>query len=295
MNMISPTLGAPLCPDPAHRLHSRLAALNAARFTPALPGPHAPPDPSPALAEEAAYLQTARARVTAAASAAPTEAHAFLSWFEALAQTGPGQSDPLFPWLATQASLSQMRWFLAQEIAGEAGFDDLTAMTLLGMPLRPKLALAANFWDEMGRGNPRGMHGPMLQALADHLDLHLPRPEIVWQSLALANTMAGLAANRAYAFHSIGALGVIELTAPARAAHVAAGLRRLGVPAKFRHYFALHAVLDVKHSATWNAEVIAPLVQEDPRRATAIAEGALMRLACGAACFARYRAELGLN
>jgi hypothetical protein len=72
-------------------------------------------------------------------------------------------------------------------------------------------------------------------------------------------------------------------------------LRRLGVAAKFRHYFSLHAVLDVKHSAAWNAEVIAPLVEEDPRRATAIAEGALMRLACGAACFARYRREFGLG
>jgi hypothetical protein len=107
--------------------------------------------------------------------------------------------------------------------------------------------------------------------------------------------MAGLAAHRQYAFHSVGALGVVELTAPGRAAQVDAGLRRLGVPAKFRHYFALHAVLDVKHSAAWNAEVIGPLVEEDPRRATAIAEGALMRLECGAACFARYRAEFGLS
>jgi hypothetical protein len=135
----------------------------------------------------------------------------------------------------------------------------------------------------------------MLQALATHLDLNLPPEAIVWQSLALANTMAGLAANRCFAFHSIGALGVIELTAPGRAAQVAAGLRRLGVPAKFRHYFALHAVLDVKHSATWNAEVIAPLIQQDPSRATAIAEGALMRLECGSACYARYRDEFALN
>jgi hypothetical protein len=139
------------------------------------------------------------------------------------------------------------------------------------------------------------MHGPMLQALAAHLELNLPMHDVVWQSLALANTMAGLAANRRYAFQSVGALGVVELTAPGRAAQVAAGLRRCGVPGKFRHYFSLHAILDVKHSATWNAEVIAPLVEQDPRRATAIAEGALMRLACGAACFARYRGAFGLG
>jgi hypothetical protein len=280
--------------DAAHSLQCRLAALNSARVTPCLPEDAAQTDVASALAEETAFLAAARNRVKATASAAPTGARDFLAWFENLSLTGPGQNDPLFPWLATACTLAEMRWFLAQEIAGEAGFDDLTAMTLLGMPTRPKLELAANFWDEMGRGAPRGMHGPMLQALAKHLALDLPNHAVVWQSLALANTMAGLAAARHYAFQSIGALGVIELTAPGRAAQVGAGLRRLGVPGKFRHYFALHAVLDVKHSAAWNAEVIVPLVEEDPRRATAIAEGALMRLECGAACFARYRAEFGL-
>ncbi len=280
--------------DAAHRLHCRLAALNRKRLTPRLPDGDDTDDFTSALAEEAAFLDAARRKVMAAASAAPTDARSFVAWFEELAATGPGQGDSLFPWLATESSLSEMRWFLAQEIAGEAGFDDLIAMTLVGMPVRPKLALAANFWDEMGRGGARGMHGPMLELLARHLDLHLPADGVVWQALALANTTAGLSAIRQYAFHSIGALGVIELTAPDRAAQVAAGLSRLGVPAKYRHYFSLHAVLDVKHSLVWNAEVIMPLVEEDPRRATAIAEGALMRLECGAACFARYKAEFRL-
>ena len=62
--------------------------------------------------------------------------------------------------------------------------------------------------------------------------------------------------------------------------------------AKNRTYFDLHATLDVKHSAAWNAEAIHPAVEEDARRATAIAEGALMRLTCGARCFEQYRREL---
>ena len=66
------------------------------------------------------------------------------------------------------------------------------------------------------------------------------------------------------------------------------------MPAGDRHYFDLHAVLDVKHSDAWNAEALHPLVEADPSLAPAIAEGALMRLECGAACFRRYRRELGL-
>lgn len=104
--------------------------------------------------------------------------------------------------------------------------------------------------------------------------------------------MAGMALTRRYAYHSVGALGAIELTAPARAALVNEGLDRLGFPAHIRHYYSLHAVLDVRHSQTWNAEVILPLVEQDPSIATSIAEGALMRLRCGAACFERYRAQL---
>ena len=155
--------------------------------------------------------------------------------------------------------------------------------------------LARNFWDEMGRGKPKGMHGPLLETLAQSLGLNPKIESTVWESLALANTMAGLASNRRYAYHSIGALGVIEMTAPGRAAAVAAGLKRLGVPAGHRHYFDLHSILDVKHSLSWNAEVILPLVEDMPEAAHAIGEGALMRLECGRRCFERYRRELELT
>ena len=59
----------------------------------------------------------------------------------------------------------------------------------------------------------------------------------------------------------VGALGVIEMTAPTRAGYVDRGLRRLAISGKERHYFALHAVLDVKHSETWNREILRSLVQ----------------------------------
>jgi hypothetical protein len=187
-----------------------------------------------------------------------------------------------------------MRWFLTQEAAGEAGFEDLTAYAQVRLPVRAKLELARNYWDEMGRGNPKGMHGPMLDQLVVALGLEPTIDTTAWESLALANAMTAMATTRRYAWHAVGALGVIELTAPARSAATAAGLRRLGISGKVRHYFDLHAVLDVKHSQAWNQEAIGPLVAEDPRRAAAIAEGALIRLRCGERCFARYRAELGM-
>ncbi len=279
-------------------LHVRLAAFNHDRMAPGVPHANWREDidrQAGMLAEEGEFLEASRKAVSARAATAPSDADGFVRWFKALEQDGPGQNDPLFAWLAEEATLPEMRWFLAQEVAGEAGFDDLAALTQVGMPVPAKLEIARNYWDEMGRGNPKGMHGPMLEKLSLHLKLAPSVDGTVAESLALANTMVGLAANRRYAYHSIGALGAIEQTAPGRAALVGQGLKRLGVPAEHRHYFDLHAVLDVKHAEAWNAEAIHPLVAANAALARPIAEGALMRLECGAACFRRYRSELGLT
>ena len=241
---------------------------------------------------EGGFVEELRGEVADEASAAPQDADGFIAWFEALQENGPGQRDPLFPWIAESASRDQISWFLEQEAAGEAGFDDLVAYTQVKLPTAPKLELARNYWDEMGRGNPKGMHGPMLDALIETLELKPRIDRTVWESLALANAMTAMATTRRYAWHSVGALGAIELTAPGRSAATAAGLRRLGFSERERRYFSLHAVLDVKHSEDWNREALRPLVSEDPRRATAIAEGALIRLKAGARCFERYRKEL---
>jgi hypothetical protein len=273
----------------------RLARWNQERLAPSFP----PGDWRGALDRdhelrwlEVAFLEILRAEVAAEAEKAPADPGDFVAWFEALNRNGPGQNDPLFLWLAEEATLGEMRWFLTQEAAGEAGFDDLVAMTQVKLPVRAKLELARNYWDEMGRGNPKGMHGPMLGFLVEALKLS---PEIetrATESLMLANAMTAMAANRFYAWHSLGALGAIELTAPGRSACTARGLRRLGLGPKERRYFDLHSTLDVKHSAAWNREVLAPLVAEDPARARAIAEGALIRLGCGARCYELYRDRL---
>jgi hypothetical protein len=144
----------------------------------------------------------------------------------------------------------------------------------------------------MGRGNPKGMHGPMLEVLVQHLKLDPQIERTCRESLALANAMTAMATNRRYAWHSVGALGAVELTASGRSAATAQGLRRLGLSPLERRYFDIHAVLDIKHSEEWNREAIRPLVEEDPRRATAMAEGALVRLMCGKRCFEHYRREL---
>ena len=241
---------------------------------------------------EGAFVEAFRAHVAPLVEQAPCDPDGFIEWFEELRDAGPGQWDPLFDWLALEADLSQMKWFLTQEAAGEAGFDDLVAMTQVKLPIQAKLELARNYWDEMGRGNEGGMHGPMLERMVHGLGLKPAIESTCWQSLCLANTMTALATTRRYAYQSIAALGVVELTSPTRVGSVAVGLERLGRPPEERKYFVLHARLDVEHSQAWNAEALAPLIRERPSCARYIAEGALMRLICGEQCFEAYRSYL---
>jgi hypothetical protein len=276
------------------KLHRKLNTFNRTRLSPSLDAASWDGGLGGELKlrhAEYRFVEAERACVHGWAATAPMEPEAFLTWFEALKQEGPGQNDALFPWLAEQASYEEMRWFLRQEMSGEAGFDDLVALTQVKLPVRAKLELARNYWDEMGQGHAGGMHGPLLARLGEELDFD-DDSEIVWESLALGNLMVALALNRHYTYQSIGALGVIEMTAPWRSAHVNAGLKRLGFDGAARRYYALHATLDLKHSLAWNSEVIAPLVSAEPRAAFAIAEGALLRLRAGARCFERYRREL---
>lgn len=293
----SPEASPEPLPDPGE-LHVRLARLNAQRLCPAEPTEQWTADLTQAHALallEGRFLEQERTTVAHRAAQAPRQPEAFAAWFDALRDDGPGQHDVLFDYLAEQATVDQMRWFLVQELATEAGFDDLVALTQLRMPTRVKLELARNYWDEMGRGKARAMHGPMLDALAQSLGVEpAPLAEVAWESLAVSNLLAGLAYNRRFAYHSLGALGAIELTAPSRAVKVVAALERLGIEKIAARYFRVHAVVDIGHARTWRDEALIPTVAANPQAAVHIAEGALMRLCAGARTFDRYRAHMGV-
>lgn len=278
-------------------VQKKLAQLNNWRMTPSFP--HSELFEEDRLRRElflmeARFVEKERAKIQREIKAVPRKLDEFMEWFEALRLNGPGQNSPLFPWLAEEATLEEMKWFIRQETAGEAGFEDLLAVTQVRIDPEAKLEMANNYWDEMGRGQKKGMHGPMLKNLVEEMEIPHDENGIVPEALALGNLMTAFAFNRRYAFLSIGALGVIELTAPGRAQLVHKGLRRLGLSPTAQRYYSLHAAIDIKHSADWNEKVIRPLIQANPRVLPFLAEGALLRLCAGQRCFERYMGEFGL-
>jgi hypothetical protein len=291
------TMNPLICPPAAHpdAFHRQLAQFNVERISPGMPFERweaALSDDFEQRLAEGRYLEALRLQVAPLLPGQCDTAEAFVGWFESLAINGPGQRHALFDCLAHSAGMPQMLWFLTQEAAGEAGFDDLLAYTQVKLPVQAKLECARNYWDEMGHGKQSAMHGQMLDQMVAALDLQPRIDTTVWQALALSNTMIGLAMTRRYTYQSIGALGVIELTAPGRVRQVSSGMKRLGLTGRMRAYFDLHAALDVSHGRAWIREIIRPLIDADPACAPYIAEGALMRLVCGERCFDRYSAEL---
>ena len=207
------------CPSHTETFHRRLADFNETRL--AVGKPSVAWRETLALefamrSEEGQYLELLRQEISDLLPGPDCSHSEFIHWFESLVDHGPGQNHPLFDWLETRADPAQLRWFLTQEAAGEAGFDDLVAYAQVKLPMPAKLECARNYWDEMGHGKERAVHGLLLDRMVQELGLTPSRDDTVWESLALSNTMVGLATTRRYAYQALGALGAIELTAPGR-------------------------------------------------------------------------------
>ena len=163
---------APFDVDP-DAFHQELAHFNVARVAVSVPSACWTADLEtefePRMAE-GQYLEALRLQVAPLPPLQHGNTDNFINWFESLAAVGPGQQHTLFGWLAQSATLEQMRWFLTQEVAGEAGFDDLLAYTQVKLPVQDKLECARNYWDEMGHGRQSAMHGQMRDRIVQQLD-----------------------------------------------------------------------------------------------------------------------------
>src|SRR3954466_10076816 len=87
-----------------------LTKYNADRFRPALPeeAPRSELAREHAVARaEIAFIEAQRRELAPRAAGIPSDPDRFIAWFEELKTSGPGQGDPLFPWLAEAASGDQ--------------------------------------------------------------------------------------------------------------------------------------------------------------------------------------------
>jgi hypothetical protein len=184
----------------------------------------------------------------------------------------------VYDWLADDATLDELVCFVALEGGPDAGFDDLVSLGQLGLAGIAKVTLGANYWDEMGRGEPAAVHTELHHRMVDALGV--PRVDAHDQPIEGLERLALnglLATNRALQPELLGALGLLECQAGPRCRRVVAGLRRLGAPPDALPFYDEHATADPRHGKDWLDHAVAPLVEQHPAWGPRIVQGARWR------------------
>jgi hypothetical protein len=198
-----------------------------------------------------------------------------------------------YRWLARTATYEQLVHFLALEGGPDGGFDDLIAACQIGLSGSPKLELSKNFWDEMGQGDPAGVHTELHRRLVRALDLpDVPRSALPVEALERAAMGGLLATNRWLQPEMIGALGLLELQAGPRCRLVLQGLDRLGAPQDAYPFYVEHAEVDPVHGKDWMDKAIEPLAGERPEWGARMVKGAWWRATLNLQFFAAAMAAL---
>ncbi|MFF1476807.1 iron-containing redox enzyme family protein [Streptomyces sp. NPDC058301] len=237
-------------------------------------------------ATEQAWLAWEDARVDA--DALPVTADAFRDWF---LRTAAGHVQAEFcRYLAEDATLPEIAlFFLAEELV-DSKFDDLVALVQLGTTGATKLTIAENYWDEMGRGSPERVHTRLFERSAQYMRKHLATagagiglqgehgelqvPE-VYENACLP-LMYGI--HRHLVPRALGAMGLMEQSAPPRFQAMVEGCERLGVPEDVIEYQRVHVHVDADHGAEWLEGVFTPLVADSPAVLREIAMGVATRV-----------------
>jgi hypothetical protein len=201
----------------------------------------------------------------------------------------------VYDWLAGGADRSDVVEFLALEGGPDADFDDLVALCQIGLSGLPKLTLAANYWDEMGRGALTRVHTELHHDMAAALGVRtIPTDRLPLEVLERRALNGYLATNRALQPEMLGSLGLLEVQAGPRCRRVVSALRRLDVPAAALPFYEEHATADPRHGKDWIDGALATVVVEHPEWAPRIVRGARWRAVVNGRFFDAMSDRFGL-
>lgn len=235
-----------------------------------------------AVASEAAWLRHETS--AAAACSLPSNADDFQPWYRRRCREQIADAAPFFDALARRASLEQMALYVQCEEQVDGKFDDVIARAQIGLESGPKMALARNYWDEMGLGNESQMHTTLFCQSAEYFRgvlsgsplKYLLRP--TGAALANGNLLLMLSLRREHSAKLLGALTLLEHTAPRRFSLTVEGMRRLRVPESIIYYHAMHIKVDARHGDDLLKGVVLPLLRQKPALTKEVATGVLWRL-----------------
>ena len=134
------------------------------------------------------------------------------------------------------------------------------------------MALANNYWDEMGNGERNMMHAPMFAKCCDWFKENIFDEKTIdflndefknsWQCMQNGNLVLCYAVNKQYSARLLGCIAVLEDTAHGSFDTLVKAMNRLKLPDHVSKYHTLHAQLDVEHGRELIDDVCLPLIED---------------------------------
>ena len=144
-----------------------------------------------------------------------------------------------------------------------------------------KLALAENFWDEMGLGELEEMHTRVFVRSAQFFMKQMERYDVAAlmpvAALKNGNLLLLYALRRQYSARLLGTLTLLEQTVPFRFSRMIKGMERHKVPKEFTYYHDLHIAVDANHGKQLVSRVLLPLARDKPEAIREVCIGCLTR------------------
>lgn len=186
----------------------------------------------------------------------PTTREDFLTWYLDCEKKINEDIDFFVDYMKNNATLEQVAYYICMEEMVDGSFDDLMAVVQLGMPINCKMVAGENYWDEMGNGNLDFVHTSMFKTSSAYMRYVLAQknitPEIPpKECLMNGNILLMWAVRREYNMRLIGAMGLVEGSAPTRFGATTQALERLEQPKEVIAYHKAHIGIDTHHSEAW--------------------------------------------
>jgi hypothetical protein len=212
----------------------------------------------------------------------PTTKEDFLTWYLDCEKKINEDIDFFVDYMKSTATLEQVAYYICMEEMVDGSFDDLMAVVQLGMPINCKMVAGENYWDEMGNGNFDFVHTSMFKTSSAYMrDVLAQRnitPEIPpKECLMNGNILLMWAVRREYNMRLIGAMGLVEGSAPTRFGATTQALERLNQPKEVIAYHKAHIGIDTHHSEVWFDTVLQHYSQGGTEVIQELAMGVLIR------------------
>jgi hypothetical protein len=212
----------------------------------------------------------------------PATREDFLAWYLDCEKKINEDIDFFIEYMKNHATLEQVAYYICMEEMVDGSFDDLMAVIQLGMPINCKMVAGENYWDEMGNGNFEFVHTSMFKTSSAYMRRVLAdksiTPEIPpKECLMNGNILLMWAVRREYNMRLIGAMGLVEGSAPARFGATTRALERLNQPKEVIAYHKAHIGIDTHHSEAWFDTVLQHYAEGGASVIQELAMGVLIR------------------